>query len=277
MTKQASNAVVLDETVALKTANARDGSTVEIHKRHATKSGQPDNDQAFQPSDSDSVQPGKTRRPWVLAMLFLAAVAAVGGGVTYYFYALSYESTDDAFVEAHVVAVSPRVAGHVTKIYVTDNQWVNQGDLLAELDPRDFEARLAAAKATLLAAQAGQRSHSIGADVTEITSTAGMDEASAGVEGQRDSLVGGPRSVVRFQGLEVAKKRLNPRFQCMKVLLVNRYGQRRSAKVQARVPPSSCGEIRDTVREAVNARRGRVVANEIPIEHSWLHGDSDPV
>jgi membrane fusion protein (multidrug efflux system) len=66
---------------------------------------------------------------------------------------------------------------------VTDNQWVRQGDLVAELDPRDFEARLAAAEAGLSAAQAGQKSRSIGADVTAITSAAGVDEASAAVEG----------------------------------------------------------------------------------------------
>ena len=116
-------------------------------------------------------------------MLGVAAVVGIGGGVAYYLYSLSYESTDDAFVDGHVVAVSPRVAGHVAKVYVTDNQWVNQGDLLAELDPRDFEARLAAAEAALAAARAGQKSRSIGADVTEITSTAGVDEASAAVEG----------------------------------------------------------------------------------------------
>ena len=118
-------------------------------------------------------------------MLGVAAVVGIGGGVTYYLYSLSYESTDDAFIDGHVVAVSPRVAGHVAKVYVTDNQWVNQGDLLAELDPRDFEARLAAAEAALSAARAGQKSRSIGADVTEITSTAGVDEASAAVEGAR--------------------------------------------------------------------------------------------
>jgi membrane fusion protein (multidrug efflux system) len=122
-------------------------------------------------------------------LVFVAAVAAIGGGVTYYLYSLSYESTDDAFLDGHVVAVSPRVAGHVAKVYVTDNQWVKQGDLLAELDPRDFEASLAAAEATLTEARAGQKSHSIGADVTEITSTAGVDEASAGVEGARAAVV----------------------------------------------------------------------------------------
>jgi len=119
----------------------------------------------------------------VWALLSVAATVAIGAGVTYYFYSLSYESTDDAFLDGHVVAVSPRVAGHVAKVYVSDNQWVNQGDLLAELDPSDFDARLAAAEAALAGARAGEKTRAIGADVTEITSTAGLDEASAAVEG----------------------------------------------------------------------------------------------
>ena len=49
--------------------------------------------------------------------------------------ALAYESTDDAFVDGHVVPVSPRVAGHVAKVYVTDNQWVKQGRLARRVGP----------------------------------------------------------------------------------------------------------------------------------------------
>jgi membrane fusion protein (multidrug efflux system) len=119
------------------------------------------------------------------ALLCVAAVAAVGVGVAYYLYSLSYESTDDAFIDGHIVPVSARAAGHVAKVYVTDNQWVQQGDLLAELDPSDYEARLAASEAALAAARAGRNSRSIGVDVTEMTSTAGMGEASAAVEGAK--------------------------------------------------------------------------------------------
>jgi len=108
-----------------------------------------------------------------------------GIGVFYYIHSLSYESTDDAFVEGHIVPISCRVSGHVAKVHVTDNQWVNEGDLIAELDSRDFEARLAAAEAALSTARAGHKSRSIGVDVTEITSTAGVDEASAAVQGAK--------------------------------------------------------------------------------------------
>ena len=82
------------------------------------------------------------------------------GGTADHLYTLGYESTDDAFIAGHVVPISSRVAGHVAKegVRVTDNEAVKEGELLVELDPRDFEAKLAAAEAGLQAAKAGQRS-----------------------------------------------------------------------------------------------------------------------
>jgi len=121
------------------------------------------------------------KRPWVRATFALLAVVGTAVGVRYYLYAMVHESTDDAFVDGHVVPISPRVAGHVAKVQVTDNQWVSKGDLLVELDPRDFEARLSAGEAALAAARAGERSRSIGVDVTRITSSAGVDQATGAV------------------------------------------------------------------------------------------------
>jgi len=85
-----------------------------------------------------------------LALLVLGVVA----GLYYYFYALSHTSTDDAFIEGHAIAISPKVSGHILKVYVDDNQQVKEGELLAEIDPRDYEARLKMAEANLEAAQA---------------------------------------------------------------------------------------------------------------------------
>ena len=176
----------MDTGIATKTRRNNDGASVGVPNDHVVHRVKPDNVQEHRPSDLEPGHPAKPgRRPWVWVLLSAASVVGIGVGVYYYFYSLSYESTDDAFVDGHVVAVSSRVAGHVAKVYVTDNQWVKQGELLAELDPADFETRLAAAEAALSAAQAGQKSRSIGTDVTEITSTAGVDEASAAVEGAR--------------------------------------------------------------------------------------------
>jgi membrane fusion protein (multidrug efflux system) len=60
---------------------------------------------------------------------------------------LVYQSTDDAYVETTTVQVAPRVNGQITEVYITDNQKVKEGDLVAKIDPADYEIALAQAEA----------------------------------------------------------------------------------------------------------------------------------
>ncbi len=126
---------------------------------------------------------GRLRRQkiirWTVAGLAILALAL---GIRYYIHALSYESTDDAFIDGHIVPVSPRVDGHVAKVHVIDNQRVKAGDLLAKLDPSDFQARLDAADAALEAAKASDRARNIAVELTRITATAGLDGARESVK-----------------------------------------------------------------------------------------------
>lgn len=79
----------------------------------------------------------------------VALVLLLAAGIPLYIHAISYESTDDAFIEAHVTSISPRLAGHVAGVYVNDNQQVKEGQLLAELDSRDYQVALDVALAQL--------------------------------------------------------------------------------------------------------------------------------
>jgi membrane fusion protein, multidrug efflux system len=63
-----------------------------------------------------------------------------------------YESTDDAFIDGYVTLISPRVPGQVARLMITDNQEVKAGDVLLEIDSRDYETSLSQAKADLAAA-----------------------------------------------------------------------------------------------------------------------------
>lgn len=65
-----------------------------------------------------------------------------------------YKSTDDAFVEGHIITVAPRVSGPVIKLNIEDNQEVKKGDLLLEIDPVDYETKLKQSKAKLEEARA---------------------------------------------------------------------------------------------------------------------------
>src|SRR5262245_14853510 len=89
------------------------------------------------------------RRPaFLIAAVIVLLIAAVVG-IRYWLYARSHESTDDAFIDAHITPVSPKVSGYIAKVHVQSNQQVKKGDLLVEIDPRDYEARLDQAKAAL--------------------------------------------------------------------------------------------------------------------------------
>jgi membrane fusion protein (multidrug efflux system) len=88
-------------------------------------------------------------------LLAAAAVLAILTAVIFYYVlcVAPYESTDDAFLDGYVTLVSPRVPGQVTRLLVTDNQEVQAGDVLVEIDPRDYEASLAQARADLAVAR----------------------------------------------------------------------------------------------------------------------------
>ncbi len=82
-----------------------------------------------------------------------AAVVVIVVGVVWWLNARHYETTDDAFIDAHIVHLSPQVSGRVTRVYVNDNQQVTKGQPLLEIDPADVQARLAQAEAQEAQAQ----------------------------------------------------------------------------------------------------------------------------
>src|SRR5947209_7812722 len=94
-----------------------------------------------EPNDAPIRHETRRRRVMLIAGA-VVALAAVAIGARYYVWALHHESTDDAFIDGHVVHVAPQVGGRVHRVLVTDNQPVRVGDLLVEIDPADFRAKL---------------------------------------------------------------------------------------------------------------------------------------
>src|ERR687884_640183 len=125
------------------------------------------------------------RRPafLIIAALVLIIVAIVG--LRYWLYARSHESTDDAFIDGRVVQISPKVSGYVAKVYVADNQQVKEGDLIAELDARDFQVRLDQARAALETGLAQQRQAQVGVELTRANTRANIQQAAAVVQQAR--------------------------------------------------------------------------------------------
>ncbi|MFN7930121.1 MAG: HlyD family secretion protein [Blastocatellia bacterium] len=139
---------------------------------------------------AQSLETKKTtlRRP--LALFLVSALVLIGlmYGVRAFWHARNYEGTDDAFIEGQVVQLSPKVAGHVLKVYIRENQQVKQGDLLLELDPRDFEARLEQARAALQSAEAKAKAAQAGVSLTRAVTQGNVEQATAGVSAARSGV-----------------------------------------------------------------------------------------
>jgi len=78
----------------------------------------------------------------------LVPVLAVAG-LYFFAQAMSYESTDDAFIDAHTVDVAPKIAGRIEQVFIDDNWRVKKGDPIVEIDPRDYDAQLRQKQAAL--------------------------------------------------------------------------------------------------------------------------------
>ena len=118
-----------------------------------------------------------TRRGCILLLAIMGAAAGLG----YYYQRKGYETTDDAFIDGGIVQISPRVPGQVLRVHVNDNQHVNRGDLLVELDPRDYETAVGNAKAALEDAMARHAGAKAGVELTAAVTDAALVQAAAGL------------------------------------------------------------------------------------------------
>jgi membrane fusion protein (multidrug efflux system) len=132
------------------------------------------------------IEPQPHKRPFLRRPIGIATIIVLLAGLTYgirrYLHSRHFESTDDAYIGADVVDISPRVASNVAKVLVVDNMHVTRGQLLLQLDPRDFQARLDQARANLRAATAQHRAAAINVRVVRTTSDANVMQAEKGVE-----------------------------------------------------------------------------------------------
>jgi membrane fusion protein (multidrug efflux system) len=111
-------------------------------------------------------------------VLVVAAILGVG----YWWLGHNDESSDDAFIEADVATIAARVDGPVVTVKFTDNQHVEKGQLLIEIDPTDFQVAVDTARATLANAEAQAHSAEADLDLTKVTANANFEEAKNGLE-----------------------------------------------------------------------------------------------
>jgi membrane fusion protein, multidrug efflux system len=114
----------------------------------------------------------------VLGPVIVLVVACIFLG--YYF--SGFESTDDAQVDVHLYPVSARIPGYIQEVNVGDNQWVDQGSTLVEIDPKDYEVALARAQATLATAEATAKSLKIDVPISSVDSSSELKFTSSDIQ-----------------------------------------------------------------------------------------------
>src|SRR5579863_4613153 len=140
------------------------------------------------PAPSPRVYRKPQRHRNTIILIVIVAVAVIGG-IFLWRYLGSYESTDDAQADVHLYPVSARVSGHVIKVNVDDNQWVEAGTVLVEIDPKDYEVAVAQAKAALASAVATAQSLNITVPITSITTTSQLASADSDVVNANSGIV----------------------------------------------------------------------------------------
>jgi membrane fusion protein (multidrug efflux system) len=114
--------------------------------------------------------------------IIVGVVVLLVAGFFMWRYFSSYESTDDAQIDGHMNPVSARVSGHVEKLLVSDNQYVDAGTPLLQIDPRDYQIQVARAKADYDNAVAAAKAAGVNVPITSISSSSQMSNAAGGAE-----------------------------------------------------------------------------------------------
>ena len=96
----------------------------------------------------------KLKKRYVTSAIFIIIIALV---CAIYIDSLMYQSTDDAYIEAHLAQIAPRVGGQVTEVYIDDNQKIKEGDVVIKIDDTDFKVKLAQAEANYQRALLNQK------------------------------------------------------------------------------------------------------------------------
>jgi membrane fusion protein (multidrug efflux system) len=149
----------------------------------------------------DRASATKSRWRWVRPVIIVLILAALAvGGVLYWLDARQYVTTDDAFIDGDVSQVSAQISGRIAKLMVSDNELVHAGQVLAEIDPRDMQARLdqMVAQRDQAAAQLVQARATVGVREADIA------QAAANIRAAQTDLTQAQQDLSRYT-------RINPR------------------------------------------------------------------
>jgi membrane fusion protein, multidrug efflux system len=120
--------------------------------------------------------------PRARLVVFVVAAVLIAAGIYLWIQHITWESTDDAQVQGHIMPLSSRIGGNIQQVNVQEGQRVKAGDVLVTIDPTDYQVALARAQADLQDAEAQGRAAGTNVPITAITTSTQVSAAQADVD-----------------------------------------------------------------------------------------------
>lgn len=130
----------------------------------------------------------RSRSPRFRIFLILGIIIVLTGGFFLWRYFTSYEDTDDAQIDGHLNPISARVSGHVLKLLIQDNQYVEAGTPLVQIDPKDYQVALDHAKADYENSLAMADAAKVNVPITSVSTGSQISTAAAAVANARQGI-----------------------------------------------------------------------------------------
>jgi membrane fusion protein (multidrug efflux system) len=138
----------------------------------------------------------RSHKRWIIGG---AVVVVLVGGIFLWHYFSGFESTDDAQVDVHLYPVSARISGYVQAVHVGDNQYVQEGATLVEIDPKDYQVAVAKAQANLETAEASARALNIDVPISTVDTASQLKYTSSDIENAKAAIAAGEKQVAAAQ------------------------------------------------------------------------------
>jgi membrane fusion protein (multidrug efflux system) len=166
--------------LADQTDQKQDGQTAEISGTVQIKqSGKPQEHDQNKHVDDEPEQQKKSGRKYIVIGVVILLII---GALIFYWRSTFSEDTDDAQVTGDLYQVSSRVTGQVIKVYIDDNQAVQAGQAIAEIDPKDYRVALEQAQANLASSQAAAIQANVGVPITGVNTRTSVSTTSSDVQ-----------------------------------------------------------------------------------------------
>jgi membrane fusion protein (multidrug efflux system) len=221
--------------------------------------------------EANQAQPGREEgRPWFRRRRFilggaLLLILIVVLGALWWWHESGIETTDDAFIEAHIVDVSPRIAGQVTQVLVEDNQPVHAGQPLVQIDPAQYRLALEQALASRQQAQTALGQANAGVAVAR----AALAQANADAASAAATAVRAQQDLKRYENLRSVNPRAVARSTVDEAIATERSAVAQQRAAQQRVR-SAQAQI-ESAQAAVSGARARIATAEAGVGQARLN------